>query len=137
MLRKDFILRLIEEVAKAIAQMLKLLKDNDVVTADQLYNSCFGMMKGISEEDLMNTNVSDFYEQLAKEHSDVDDYYQSMGYLLYVGGNIEESKGNLDIAQKKWAKALDILEHIDLNSSTYSFERISLIEKVKTAISKR
>ncbi len=135
MIRKDFILRLIEEIARAIAQMLHLLKDNDVLTAEQLYNSSFKMIKGVDEEVLLNTENADLYQQLGQEHGTVDDFYQSLSYLLYVGGCIAKEKGDALLAQKKWQKALDMLQYLDVTSTTYSFDRIGLIEKVKTALS--
>jgi len=131
MIKKDFILRLVEELAKAIAKILHLLKDNDVTEAQRLYAHSFGLLKDIDEDNLLQANVEDFHNQLSAENGDVEGLFQSLSELLFMGSKIYKREGNLTKAKLTNAKALEILEYIDSISSNYSIERNNLMAQLR------
>ncbi|WP_068472370.1 hypothetical protein [Saccharicrinis aurantiacus] len=131
MIKKDFILRLVEELAKAIAKILHLLKDNDVTEAQRMYVHSFGLLKDIDEDNLLQANVEDFYNQLSAENGDVEGLFQSLSELLFMGSKIYKREGNLTKAKLTNAKALEILEYIDSISSNYSIERNNLMAQLR------
>ncbi|WP_282037409.1 hypothetical protein [Saccharicrinis aurantiacus] len=131
MIKKDFILRLVEELAKAIAKILHLLKDNDVTEAQRMYAHSFGLLKDIDEDNLLQANVEDFYNQLSAENGDVEGLFQSLSELLFMGSKIYKREGNLTKAKLTNAKALEILEYIDSISSNYSIERNNLMAQLR------
>lgn len=128
MIRKDYILRLLADMAKFIAQLLKMYTEKD---AQKGYHEA---VKKI--EELFGLDFSSFLEQPTDrllEHEAISNssWVDLTGELLQITGNFA---GDLNLTSEKTIllrKALFLLEYNEQNSKSFSFQRLTLINQVK------
>lgn len=108
MLKKDYILKYVEQLTKVIAEILQLKKDGKSALAIEKIDETLQGLKWNGLNDLNNISF---------------DYLESVADLLMI-------KGEINNDDKLLQEALEILQHINKQSSTYSFERNNKIQAI-------
>ena len=135
MIRRDYLMRLIEQFAEALSRILKLKKGKNYKKAlsaiDQTYNELFGfnslLINSYETEDLISIISIDGLPDVNK--------CLIIATLLKEEGEVYEAQNQLDISRKRYLKSLDIFlrgflseGEIKMNTSSYDLEKI--VEKL-------
>ncbi len=124
MLRKDFILRMIEEVAKTIGILLGLIEKGDTDAALKLYSDALGrVFKNYDEDFILSQDVNALKLLFDNEFGESFEGMEVVARLIVKGGDIHLAKENEEKAEKCYIKALEIYNMVELESGTYSFTR--------------
>lgn len=128
MLRKDFIMVQIEELGKIIAQLILNRNSNDGAKENpELIRSIYSSLK-ISEDYLLSNNPEDI-----RHYLDHDDACGLQRMELAAKTLLEDSYITSTSAAKKLRqKSKELLEYIQRNDTTFSLERLALIEEIET-----
>ncbi len=134
MYRRDYIQRIIEEVARALGKAMGLrkegLKDEALRTVQEAYPAFFSMEHELVVKlhpDDMLTFFSGKYELNAEQLEALSKVFEAEGSLL-VETNLEE-------AQDRYAKALVLLTHLEAtDTGTFSLERKQRIASLKNML---
>ena len=131
MYQRDYILRMIEMLARLIAGILKLIKSGDMNQASQALQNAYGVafqhesltLKTIPEEELIET--------LLQVHNYTTGHLEMLAELFYA-------EAELLLAEKKFAeslplfrKSLALYEHIDREYRSYSQERQDRMKAIR------
>lgn len=135
MYQKDYILRVIEQLFKFLAAVLKLIKKGEYTEASEmLENSYYDFLK---EDAAFFRNIPEdkLTQKLLHEHNYTNGHIEILAELF-------NAEAELELAQNKKAgsleysrKALLLFEFIDTEMKTYSAERIGRIEALRKRIS--
>ena len=131
MYQRDYILRMIEMLARLIAGILKLIKSGDMNQASQALQNAYGVafqnesltLKTIPEEELIET--------LLQVHNYTTGHLEMLAELFFA-------EAGLLLAEKKYAqsmlfyrKSLSLYEYIDRETHSYSQERQDRMKEIK------
>jgi len=130
MYQKDYILRLIEMAAKALAAILGLVKGGDIhAAAESLDNLYFDILKedaaffrGIPEEKLT--------EKLLKEHNYTNGHLEILAELFNAEAELCLARNDKSGVLEYSRKSLRLFEFIDSEYKTYSQERLDKIQSL-------
>lgn len=124
MIRKDFILRMIEEVAKTIGVLLGLIKKGDTDAALKLYSDALArVFKNYDEDFILSQDVEALKLLFENEFGESFEGMEVVARLIGKGGDIHLAKENEEKAVLCYVKALEIYNMVELESGTYSFTR--------------
>jgi len=134
MYQKDYILRLIEMAAKALAAILGLVKGGDIhAAAESLDNLYFDILKedaaffrGIPEEKLT--------EKLLKEHNYTNGHLEILAELFNAEAELCLARNDKSGVLEYSRKSLRLFEFIDSEYKTYSQERLDKIQSLRKRI---
>lgn len=131
MIQRDYILRILADLAEAMAKILHLKNDHDTERAwdeavkeiEDLYKMGFDSFLALPSNELLkpewniNTGMAD-----------------QVGELLTITGELAADVKKYDVKECLLLKALWLLLQADLNSNTFSFNRTVLINKLKNEL---
>jgi len=134
MYQKDYILRMIEMVARLIAGILGLIKKGEYKQAsEQLGNIYYDMLKEdasffrtIPEEELT--------QKLLHEHNYTNGHLEILAELFNAEAELELAKGNSSDSLEYSRKSMILFEFIDAEEKTFSSERINKIKTIRKRI---
>jgi hypothetical protein len=134
MYQKDYILRMIEMVAKLISGILGLIKKGDYEhAAEQLENIYYDMLKEdaaffrtIPEKELTH--------KLLQEHNYTHGHLEILAELFNAEAVLELAKGKKTFSLEYSSKSLILFEFIDPEQRTYSLERINKMTEIRDRI---
>jgi hypothetical protein len=134
MYQRDYILRLIEMAAKALAAILGQIKGGDTNLASaELDNLYFDLLKqdaaflrGIPEEMLT--------EKLLHDHNFTNGHLEILAELFFAESELCLAKNDKAGILEYSKKSLILFEFIDKHYKTYSQERIDKIKSLKEKI---
>jgi hypothetical protein len=121
MFKKDFILRLVEEVAKMIAKILGLLKEGNHEEAEFWLKKGYNLLKA-DEERLLKMSPADLVKELEKNQEFDFVKMELMADLIYAEAEILNAKKDEE-SKNMYIRALAVYHYIDNNHTVYSFER--------------
>ncbi|MDR0429288.1 MAG: hypothetical protein LBH58_02275 [Tannerellaceae bacterium] len=124
MLKRDFILTQIEELGKVIAQIIDLRNANAARKIPQLAQVVYDSLK-IDRDFLMNTPCHDIRHFL-----DGEDGSGLQRIEIAVKVLIEEAYLHPEKQRELRLKAKELLDYIQARDTTYSLERIQLLEEL-------
>ena len=135
MYQKDYILRLIEQLFKFLAEVLRLIKKGDYDEASERLEASYydflkedaAFFRSIPEEKLT--------EKLLKEHNYTNGHLEILAELFNAEAELELAQNNRIESLEYSRKALILIEFIDKEIKTYSAERLDKIEAIKNRIS--
>lgn len=133
MIRKDYILRIVEEFAKFLAAIVGLKREGKYEEAlkkvDQVFNSMINLdpviLKSIKQEELIDFLIE---EKQFNLH-----YLKMIAELLFEEGQIYVEQGDPVTAQNVLGKAKILINYLMENDRTFSFdwyEKISIIDSI-------
>lgn len=135
MIRRDYLMRLIEQFTEAISRILKLKKGKNYKKAlsviDQTYNELFGFntlfINSYAPEDLISIISADGVPDINK--------CLIIATLLKEEGEIFEAQKQKEISLKRYSKSLDIflrgfLSEAEIKMDTSSYDLEKVVEKL-------
>lgn len=126
--RRDYILRMIDEFFKFLSKILKLREAKEFQQAQALIEE--------TSKALLKTKLSEFVECeesvliLSKNKELNQDQMEILAELLKVNADIELDLYHNFSAIKLYEKALELFEYIQSTSHNYSLERIKKIQDI-------
>lgn len=129
MYKKDFILRLIEELAKTVAHILGLKNSGKNTEATEVINETLRSYFKLEEDDLSRLSPE---ELLKKVDIDTDaSWHESLASLLFIKGSILLESGRSEEAGDLLLKSLSILQFLEnRHNQTFSFVRKARINEI-------
>ncbi|MCU4175449.1 hypothetical protein [Carboxylicivirga sp. N1Y90] len=129
MYQRDFILRIIEQIAKMIAALLGLLKEDKLdIAYDMLTDGCDKVL-GVSYTEFLEMDFEGLKDAFEEKTLSAD-YWDTLGRYFLVAGELclgmkkdDEAVQNLSFAQGCFDEAAS-------NYQTYSFNRQVDLEKL-------
>jgi hypothetical protein len=133
MYRKDYILRVVEEIARFVAKILGLLKEGKHEEAEYWLEKGYHLLKS-DRERLLNMVPGELIEELEKNQGFDFVRMELIADLIYAEAEILAAKDD-DRDYEMFVRALALYEYIDKNHNVYSFERnqkiLTLLEKIE------
>jgi hypothetical protein len=127
MIRKDYILRYFDELAKVLALVLKLKKDLKSVEAEAELNDFSTDFLGVNLEELLSTDKDNIIENLISQKKFTITHFKLLEDLFYHKHLINPSDDKL----KKLT--LEVLKYVSENDTDFSMERMSRIDQLSNS----
>lgn len=121
MYRKDYILRIIEEIARFIGKITGLLKEGKPEEAEFWLHKGYSLLKA-DRERLLQLEPGELVEELEKNLGFDFVRMELIADLIVAEAEIHETK-NTGRERNLYILALALYEYIDKNHNVYSFER--------------
>lgn len=121
MYRRDYILRMVEEIAKFVAKILGLLKEGKNDEAEFWLKKGYDLLKA-DRERLLQLKPGELVEELEKNQGFDFVRIELIVDLIYAEAEILAAK-NDDRSHNLYITSLALYEYIDKNHNVYSFER--------------
>jgi Tfp pilus assembly ATPase PilU len=126
MLKRDFIMVQIEELAKVIAQIAQLRNANTTRKIPQMVQVVYDSLK-IDRNFLLNGEPHDIRQFL-----DGDNSAGLQRLEIAVKTLLEEAYVDAGNAKKIRSKAKELLEYIQARDTTFSLERVQLLDELRS-----
>jgi hypothetical protein len=131
MYQRDFILRMIEMIARLIAGILKLIKTGELNQASQALQNAYGVafkheamnLKAIPEGKLIDT--------LLQERQYTTGHLEMLAELFYAEAELLLAEKNYADSMLFYRKSLALFEHIESKYRSYSQERQDRMQVIR------
>jgi hypothetical protein len=134
MYQKDYILRLIEQIAKFLAEVMRLIKKGEYGEASsRLENSYYNFLKKDAAF-FRNIPEKELTDRLLLEHNYTNDHLEILAELFNAEAELGMAKGNQEESLEYSRKALVLFEFVDRELKTYSAERLKKIEEIRNRL---
>jgi len=134
MYQKDYILRLIEQAAKFIAEVLRLIKKGEHSEASERLDSIY---YDILKEDaayFRNIPENELTGKLLEHHNYTNGHLEILAGLFNAEAELNMAMGKNPECLEYSRKALLLFEFVDKENRTYSTERLKTIEDIRYRI---
>ncbi len=125
MLKRDYILALIEELSKAIVQLLQQRRDGNTDSSLKLIQRSYQTLN-VDENHRLNADPEQLAEQLKQDAKPPYPFMEILATLLLEESYLTEQNDRVLLK-----RALTLLEYVDEKDDTYSLERKEKIEMTK------
>lgn len=132
MIKKDFILRMVEEFARFLAAITKLRLEGELDKALQKIEDVFNGMIKIDPKLIKSMSVDEMMDFLLKEKKFDNHYLKMIAELLFEEGLIYVENGDPVTLRIVFDRAKIIIDYLMEHDSTYSFdwfEKLSVIDE--------
>jgi hypothetical protein len=133
MIRRDYLMRQVEDFAKVMGKILGLKSKGEYSKANEVISVAYNDLLNISDQVLNETRAEDLVEELTNKHHLQKEQINIIAELLFHEGEIAELESRLDESHEIYLKSLSLFEHLNKEETTYNIERIG---RIKTLISK-
>lgn len=131
MYQRDYILRVIEQIAKMIAALLGLLKEERKDTLQHQLNDLVSKFLGKDVDELLEGGFDTLKEEMQEQATGAD-YWDKMGKALLLCGEVN-LKMQKDVPAIRFLRmAEECFVEAERTYSTYSFQRQKDLEHLKT-----
>lgn len=134
MIRKDYILRMIEEIGKMIAAILGLLKNENVQQAKKLYDEGLVRIFDLGEDDILEKEAGQLRVVFENQFGESFEGLEVVANFLVKGGDIHIKSGDEAKAKRCYVKALELYNIVEIESATFSLNRQADMGKVSQLI---
>ncbi|MCG8309149.1 MAG: hypothetical protein MI975_17285 [Cytophagales bacterium] len=131
MIRKDYILRMVEEFAKFLAEIIGLKREGKFQEALQKIDGVYRGMIDLDPIVLKSLNPGELLVFLQDEKKFSNTYLKMIVELLFEEGQIYTEHGDPISARNVLEKAKILINHLMENDSTFSFdwyEKLNVID---------
>ena len=137
--QEDFLKRQIDQLGRALGKILTVLlgfkAHGQVSEGIEATDQALKTELGLSIDDLTLIPTQSFIATLLKVRKFNDTNFEELAEILFlVAEEFNIKKTDIEKMKKLYEKSLIIYEALDKTSSTYSFDRHSKIEKIKTML---
>lgn len=133
MYRKDFIMRMIEEVATVLAKALGLKEKGEYSEALEEINHAYDELLKINNQEVHHLSCK---EILMKFDEDQVEKAEVLAKFLKLEGEIYLEQNNLILAKEYLTKSLELYKYADEHSDVFSFERKGTISEIENNLEK-
>jgi hypothetical protein len=126
MYSRDYILKLVQQLAQVVAKLAGLKDNGDLVKASEVLSDAYKEMIGIERVQLIELDESDMITILSVQYHLSHDQLEVLARLLY-----EDALLVVDGKKVFYRKSLSILEYLNKEQRLYSFERENLMNMIR------
>ena len=133
MIRKDYILRMVEEFAKFLAAIVGLKNEGKFDEALTKIDSVYRGMLDLDPVIVKSVDGSELLDLLQNEKDYSNTYLKMIAELLFEEGQIYDSNGDPVSARNVLEKAKILIDYLMENDATFSFdwyEKLAVIDKI-------
>lgn len=131
MLKKDYFLRLVEELGKTLAKILELRKQDRLEDAQELIEEVYEGYFQFNSEYVLSKKDSEIMQVLMEENKLHQEHIKIIAELLIQEGEIHYQWDELLHSQNCLRKAHILLEYLnETNPSVFSMERKRKIDRI-------
>jgi predicted negative regulator of RcsB-dependent stress response len=134
MIRKDYILRFIEEIAKTIGIILGLLEEKKNKEAQLLYGQTIKKILNVEEEKVLDMSVDQLKMNFENKFGENYLGLETVANLIARGGDIQLKNGDESQAMQYYLKSLQLYNIIEMKSGLFSLLRQTEMGKVSQLI---
>lgn len=128
MIRKDYLMKLIEEAAIALAMIFGLRLEKQYAEALEAVEDSFEGFFGFSTTRVLTVDPDDLIRVLREDENLTDDHLTIMADFLKEHAEILIAQGDRTKGLETLKKGLIILEHLnEAQKDLYSFDRVAKI----------
>ena len=131
MYQKDYILRLIEQAAVFIAEVLKLIKKGELSEASERLNSIYYDILREDSAYFRNIPENELTDKLLEHHNYTNGHLEILAGLFNAEAELNMSMGKKMECLEYSRKALLLYEFVDRENRTYSAERLKTMEDIR------
>ena len=131
MIRRDYLMRLIEQFTEALSRILKLKKEKDYKKALSLIGKTYEELLGFNSLFINSFSTDDLISIISIDRAPDVNKCIIIATLLKEEGEIYEAQNQLDISRMRYLKSLDIFLRgflsegkITLDTNPYDLEKI-------------
>ena len=132
MFRKDYILRIVEEIARFLAKAMGLLKEGKHELAEEWIQKGYKLLKA-DRGRLLNLPPGEMVEELERRQGLDFTKMELIADLIQAEGEILLARNDPG-ADNTFLKSLALYEYIDKNHNVYSFDRADKINRLKNKL---
>lgn len=132
MFRKDYILRIVEEIARFLAKAMGLLKEGKHELAEEWLQKGYKLLKA-DRGRLLNLPPGEMVEELERRQGLDFTKMELIADLIQAEGEILLARNDPG-ADNTFLKSLALYEYIDKNHNVYSFDRADKINRLKNKL---
>jgi hypothetical protein len=126
MYSRDYILKLVQQLAQVVAKLAGLKVNGDLVKASEVLSDAYKELIGIERAQLIELNELNMITILSVQYHLSHDQLEVLARLLY-----EDALLVVDGKKVMYRKSLSILEYLNKEQRLYSFERENLIQAIR------
>ena len=133
MIRKDYILRMVEEFAKFLAAIVGLKNEGKFDEALTKIDSVYRGMLDLDPVVVKSVYGSELLDLLQNEKDYSNTYLKMIAELLFEEGQIYDSNGDPVSARNVLEKSKILIDYLMENDATFSFdwyEKLAVIDKI-------
>ena len=134
MYQRDFILRMIEMLAELVAGILGLIRKGDFQKASQSIDNAY---QDLLKQDAGYFNeipLNKLTESLIQEHNYTNGHLEILSELFYAQAELSDVQGNQIESLSFYEKSLRLLDFVNNESKSYSFEKQTKISALQNRI---
>lgn len=131
MYQRDFILRMLEEIAQLVAGILKLIKNGDIPEAEEQLSNAYTNFLKEETSFFRELSLESLPDILINDLNFNEGQIEMLASLYYADGECNLVQGNVEKAREFFAKSLNLYQYITSSSKTFSLEhqqRIVILE---------
>ena len=132
MFRKDYILRIVEEIARFLAKAMGLLKEGKHELAEEWLQKGYKLLKA-DRGRLLNLPPGEMVEELERRQGLDFTKMELIADLIHAEGEILLARNDPG-SDNTFLKSLALYEYIDKNHNVYSFDRADKINRLKNRL---
>jgi hypothetical protein len=134
MYQKDFILRMIEVIAKLVAGILGLIKKGDFQKAAQLIENAYQDLLKQDAVFFNNIPLHDLTKNLIQDYNYTNGHLEILSELFYAQAELTYAQERYDESLNYYQKSQVLLEFVIRESKTFSFEKQSKLSMLQNRI---
>jgi len=133
MIRKDYILRMVEEFAKFLSAIVGLKREGKFDEALRKIDEAYKKLFDLDPIVLKSVDSSELLDFLQTEKGYSNNYLKMVAEMLFEEGQIYDNTGDPISARNVLEKSKMLINHVMENDATFSFdwyEKLSVIDSI-------
>lgn len=134
MYQKDYILRMVEQIAELVAGILGLIKEGDFPKATQSIENAYQDLLKEDAAFFSTIPLADLSQKLIQEHNYTNGHLEILSELFYAQAELEYAQGNRNSCLQYYQKSLLLLEFVLEDSNSFSIDKKARVSSMKKRI---
>jgi hypothetical protein len=134
MYQKDYIMRVVEEMAKVLAAVFGLRDQKDYGQAQAQIEKAYEDLLKVEPDAIKDIPEEDIITELENEYDFTVQHFGMVAELMKAEADLLMDQGKQLSATKLYKKALALFEHVDATLKNYSFDRLRNISDIKNVL---
>lgn len=134
MYQKDYILRMVEQIAELVAGILGLINKGDFPKATQSIENAYQDLLKEDAAFFSTIPLADLSQKLIQEHNYTNGHLEILSELFYAQAELEYAQGNRNSCLQYYQKSLLLLEFVLEDSNSFSIDKKARVSSMKKRI---